>query len=164
MKDLLAVYHVKVPTPSYIVLPSRRNLHPAVAEVAHLDPSGRQFVDDLFAPFKRGSGGTTSLTGAPTEPDSEPPLMRYGISSKPRSGLANEYNLIEIPISARSDQESTKAIKTPPRKLSKRGGNALMSPDIEITEPPPVLSRAKMESFPRDQVNSLHPVKTTTGP
>src|SRR5271169_2418899 len=104
IKDLLVLFHFKVPNPNYVILPSRRQLRsqPILSHVdlpthtSQIYGSAPTFVGGVFAPVKRESGGTTSVNGAPTELDKEPPLVRYTVS-KPKSGPADAYGLVEVP-------------------------------------------------------------------
>ena len=101
------------------------------------------FVRGVIAPFKRESGGTTSVTGAPTELDKEPPLMRYAIS-KPTSGLTNTYNLVEVP-NSRSDGNSIESWKIPTHKSSITGESDL-PPEPKISQASVTSSRSKVET------------------
>jgi hypothetical protein len=101
------------------------------------------FVRGVIAPFKRDSGGTASVTGAPTELDKEPPLMRYAIS-KPTSGLTNTYNLVEVP-NSRSDGNSIEGWKIPTLK-SGITGESDPPPEPKISQESATSSRSKVET------------------
>ena len=102
-------------------------------------PLTPKFMGGLFAPFRRESQATTSLTGQITEPDTEPPLMRYGIE-KPRSASASFYNLVRLQTRSLPGASIASSVQTPTDESLGALGFSL---------PPPPSNRAKFDAFPR---------------
>ena len=102
-------------------------------------PLTPKFMGGLFAPFRRESRATTSLTGQVTEPDTEPPLMRYAIE-KPRSASASFYNLVRLQTRSLPGASIASSVQTPTDESLGALGFSL---------PPPPSNRAKFDAFPR---------------
>lgn len=135
------IFHIKVPTPNQGVIRSNSVHAPRQLSTSDIEsqvpaPLTPKLLGGLFAPFRRISRGST-LTGQVTQPDTEPPLMRYAIE-KPRSASASFYNLVRLP--TRSRIGTTSAEQTPTEESLRALGLSL---------PPPPSSRARLDAFPR---------------